>query len=48
MEKNKYHILVVDDDNKIKELIKQFLIDKGLIVSTASNAIEAKEKIEVF
>ena len=33
MEKNKYHILVVDDDNKIKELIKQFLVEKGLIVS---------------
>ena len=48
MEKNKYHILVVDDDNKIKELIKQFLVEKGLIVSTASNAIEAKEKIEFF
>ena len=48
MEKNKYHILVVDDDDKIKELIKQFLMDKGLIVSTASNADEAKEKVEFF
>ena len=48
MEKNKYHILVVDDDYKIKELIKQFLEEKGLIVSTASNAIEAKEKIAFF
>ena len=44
MEKNKYHILVVDDDDKIKELIKQFLVEKGLIVSTASNADEAKKK----
>ncbi len=48
MEKNKYHILVVDDDDKIKELIKQFLVEKDFIVSTASNAIEAKEKIEFF
>ena len=48
MEKNKYHILVVDDDDKIKELIKQFLVEKGLIVSTASNATEAKKKIEFF
>ena len=48
MEKNKYHILVVDDDDKIKELIKQFLVEKGLIVSTASNSTEAKEKIEFF
>ena len=48
MEKNKYHILVVDDDDKIKELIKQFLVEKGLIVSTASNADEAKKKVEFF
>ena len=48
MEKNKYHILVVDDDDKIKELIRQFLVEKGLIVSTASNATEAKAKIEFF
>ena len=48
MEKNKYHILVVDDDDKIKELIKQYLVEKGLIVSTASNATEAKEKIAFF
>ena len=48
MEKNKYHILVVDDDIKIKELIKQFLVEKGLIVSTASDAKAAKEKIEIF
>ena len=38
MEKNKFHILVVDDDDKIKILIKEFLNEKGYIVSTASNA----------
>ena len=48
MEKNNFHILVVDDDNKIKSLIKQFLIEKGFIVSTASNAEEAKKKIDIF
>ena len=48
MEKNKYHILVVDDDDKIKELIKQFLTEKDFIVSTASNAEEAKIKINIF
>ena len=48
MEKNKYHILVVDDDDKIKELIKQFLTEKNFIVSTASNAEEAKIKINIF
>ncbi len=48
MEKSKNHILVVDDDDKIKNLIKQFLIEKGYIVSSASNAEEAKEKIDIF
>ena len=48
MEKNSFHILVVDDDIKIKELIKQFLNEKGFIVSTASNAEEAKTKINFF
>ena len=48
MEKNNFHILVVDDDNKIKSLIKQFLEEKGFIVSTASDANEAKVKINIF
>ena len=48
MEKNKFHILVVDDDDKIKALIKQFLNENGFIVSTASNAEEAKFKINIF
>ena len=48
MEKNKFHILVVDDDNKIRELLKQFLNEKGFVVSTAINSEDAKSKIEIF
>ncbi len=48
MEKNKFHILVVDDDDKIRTLIKQFLNEKGFIVSTAINAENAKLKIDIF
>tara|TARA_A100001011_G_scaffold348865_1_gene387017 strand:- start:790 stop:1467 length:678 start_codon:yes stop_codon:yes gene_type:complete len=48
MEKNKFHILVVDDDDKIRSLIKQFLTEKGFIVSSAENAEKAKNKIEIF
>ena len=48
MEKNKFHILVVDDDDKIRSLIKQFLSEKGFIVSSAENAEKAKAKIEIF
>ena len=48
MEKNKFHILVVDDDDKIRSLIKQYLIDKGFLISTAENAEKAKKIIEIF
>ena len=45
---NKFHILVVDDDDKIRELIKQFLIEKGFIVSSAVDSLDAKSKLEIF
>ena len=48
MESNKFHVLVVDDDDKIRNLIKQFLNENGFIVSTAANAEEAKSKIDIF
>ena len=48
MENNKFHVLVVDDDNKIRDLIKQFLNENGFVVSTAANAEEAKLKIDIF
>ena len=48
MENKKLHILVVDDDDRIRELIKQFLADNNFIISTASNAEEAKIKLEHF
>ena len=48
MEKNKFHILVVDDDNKIRNLVKQFLVEKDFIVSTAIDAKDAKSKIDTF
>ena len=48
METNKFHILVVDDDDKIRTLIKQYLTEKGFIISTAENSDKAKEKIDIF
>jgi two-component system phosphate regulon response regulator OmpR len=48
MEKNKYHILVVDDDDRIRELVKEYLNDNGFIVSTGNNAEEAKIKLGYF
>ena len=48
MVNNKLHILVVDDDDRIRDLLKDFLSENNYIVSTAENAEQAKEKIEYF
>ena len=48
MEKIKYHILVVDDDDRIRELVKEYLNENGFIVSTGNSAEEAKIKINYF
>ena len=47
-EKINYSILVVDDDNRIRELIKEYLSENNYIVSTAENALEANEKLSHF
>ena len=46
MENNKLHILVVDDDDGIRSLLKDFLSRNNYIVSTAENADQAKTKLE--
>ena len=48
MENNKIHILVVDDDNRIRNLLKEYLKDNNYIVSTAEDAKNAKIKISQF
>ena len=48
MNKNKFHILVVDDDNRIRELVKEYLEENNFIVTTAINAYEAKNKINLI
>ena len=45
MENKNKHILVVDDDDRIRNLLKDFLTDKKYIVSTAENSDQAKKKI---
>ncbi len=45
MGNSKVHILIVDDDDRIRNLLKDFLSEKNFIISTAENADEAKIKI---
>ena len=46
MENNKNHILIVDDDDRIRNLLKDYLSENKYIVSTAENADQAKEKLD--
>ena len=48
MENNKIHILVVDDDDGIRNLLKDYLFNNNYIVSTAENGDQAKKKLEYF
>ncbi len=48
MENNKNHILIVDDDDRIRNLLKDYLSENNYVVSTAENADQAKEKLEYF
>ncbi len=45
MENNKRHILVVDDDNRIRDLLKEYLNENNYIISTSENAENAKMKL---
>ena len=45
MGNSKVHILIVDDDDRIRNLLKDFLSEKNFIISTAEDADEAKIKI---
>ena len=47
MKKYKAHILMVDDDDRIRELVKQYLYDNNYLVTTANSAEEAKEKVNI-
>jgi two-component system, OmpR family, phosphate regulon response regulator OmpR len=42
------HILVVDDDDGIRDLVKQYLTENNFLITTAKNADDAKEKISII
>ena len=45
MKKFKAHILVVDDDDGIRSLVKQYLNENSFLVTTSNSAENAEEKI---
>ena len=48
MNKNIFHILVVDDDDRIRELVKEYLVENNFLVTTAKDALDAKKKLEII
>ncbi len=48
MENNKTHILIVDDDDRIRMLLKEYLTENNYLVSTSENAENAKKKLTFF
>ena len=48
MKKFKAHILIVDDDDRIRELVKQYLNENDYLVTTANSAEDAKEKVDII
>ena len=48
MKKFKAHILIVDDDERIRELVKEYLNQNNYLVSTAKDSIDAIEKTKII
>ena len=48
MDKFLAHILVVDDDEDIRSLVKKYLNENNFLITTAKNAEDATEKIEII
>jgi len=48
MNNNNFHILVVDDDDRIRELVKEYLEEKNFLVTTARDSLDAKKKLEIL
>ena len=48
MDNFKAHILLVDDDEGIRSLVKKYLNENNFLVTTAENAESASEKIKII
>ena len=48
MNKFDAHILVVDDDDGIRDLIKQYLTENNFLITTSNSAEDAKKKISII
>ncbi len=48
MDSRKAHLLVVDDDTRLRSLLQRFLRENGFYVSVAKNAVEARSQLQNY
>ena len=48
MNKFNAHILVVDDDDGIRNLVKEYLNDNNFLITTSNSAEDAKKKVSII
>ncbi len=48
MNKKKFHILIVDDDDRIRDLVKEYLVENNFLVTTARDVLDAKKKLQII
>ena len=48
MSEKQKHILVVDDDTRLRSLLQRYLREQGYLVSAAKDVAEAKIFLEVY
>lgn len=48
MAEHKAHILVVDDDTRLRSLLQRFLRESEFFVSVAKDAVDARERLEEY
>ena len=48
MSDTKAHILVVDDDTRLRSLLQRFLRESDFFVSAAKDAVEARERLKDY
>lgn len=48
MMNTKPHVLLVDDDERLRKLLRKFLVDSGFFVSTACDASQARNLMDLF
>src|SRR4051812_37798551 len=48
MDENSPHILVVDDDSRLRNLLSKYLKENKFFVTVAKDAVEARERLKTF